>query len=177
MPRRRPLAALALAVAASWALAGCTPTVSMDAAPDANDAVCARVTVSLPDTVAKEAKRTTDAQATGAWGDPAAVLLRCGVTPIGPTTQPCVDATGVDWVLETAPDAKLLRYITYGRTPAIEIALDHTKVADYQVLGDLADAVKSVPQTRRCLGADDAATPTPAPGTTAPTDTPAPTPG
>ena len=70
-------------------LTGCTSTVSLEPAPDANDPACAEVTVRLPDDLAGQSRRWTDAQATGAWGEPAAVLLTCGVEPPGPTTLPC----------------------------------------------------------------------------------------
>ena len=73
-------------LAAVVALSACAGTVAMEAAPDANDPACADVSVRLPQTIAGQDRRWTDAQATGAWGDPAAVLLTCGVTVPGPST-------------------------------------------------------------------------------------------
>ena len=94
-PRRVRLAGAALAaVAAVVALAGCSPIVNMQAAPEASDTACADVVVLLPDTVADQPPRETDAQGTGAWGEPASVLLRCGVPPLGPTTDRCVSVDG-----------------------------------------------------------------------------------
>ena len=90
-PRRVRLEGAALAAfAAVVALAGCSPIVNMQAAPEASDTACADVVVLLPDTVADQPARETDAQGTGAWGEPASVLLRCGVPPLGPTTDRCV---------------------------------------------------------------------------------------
>ncbi|MCX7522092.1 DUF3515 family protein [Microbacterium sp. STN6] len=153
------LPALALALL----LAGCAPTVSLSPGADANNPRCAAVTVRLPDTVASLKSRETDAQATGAWGDPAAVLLRCGVASPPPTTDRCVSALGIDWIVDDAND-RAVRYTTYGRTPAIEVLIDHTKVSDSTVLADLKPAVTTIPQTRKCLGAADAlAAPTTAP--------------
>ncbi len=162
------------------ALSGCAPIVSLDPAASANDPGCAEISVRLPDTVAGEVKRQTDAQATGAWGDPAVVLLRCGVPPIGPTTKPCVSVNGIDWVLMTDPAAKSIVYQTFGRTPATEVIIDHVNgVSDSSVLPDLANAISNVPQTQKCLGTLDtgipSATPTPTPRAT-PTPTPTPTP-
>lgn len=163
MSRLRVAAAALVAVAFATLLAGCTPTVAMNAAPHANDPKCASVTVVLPDKVAGERKDYTNAQATGAWGDPVAVQLRCGVAPLGPTTKPCVAvASGqdsVDWVLTNDPDAHVLTYVTFGRTPAVEVTIKHGKggVSDANVLPDLAQAVASIPQSKRekCVSADD----------------------
>jgi Protein of unknown function (DUF3515). len=149
-PHRLIGAALALAVVAC--LTACAPTVAMTPAADANNPKCADVTVRLPDTVAGKAKRTTDAQATGAWGDPAVVLLRCGVAPIGPTTKPCIAVksgdTTVNWVLENDPSSSVLRYITFGRTPATEVVIQHGShgVSDADVLPALNQAIASIPQ-------------------------------
>ena len=41
----------------------------------------------LPETVDGLERRETNAQATGAWGNPASVLLRCGVPTPGPTAS------------------------------------------------------------------------------------------
>lgn len=173
MPRRHAALATLLAVpvltATLLTLTGCAPTVSLEAAADSNDPGCAEISVRLPDTVADKAKRETNAQATGAWGDPAAVLLRCGVPPIGATTKPCITVNGIDWVLMTDldknPTAKTLVYQTFGRTPATQVVIDHVSGAsDAAVLPEFASAIATIPQTRKCLSTlDTGATPTPAP--------------
>ncbi|GAA4178519.1 DUF3515 family protein [Gryllotalpicola koreensis] len=163
MSRLRVAAAALAAAAFASLLAGCTPTVAMDAAPHANDPKCASVTVVLPDSVAGQKEDYTDAQATGAWGNPVKVQLRCGVAPLGPTTKPCITvASGqdsVDWVLTNDPDDKVLTYVTYGRTPAVEVTIQHGTggVSDANVLPDLAQAVASIPQSKahKCVAADD----------------------
>ncbi|TAM71305.1 MAG: DUF3515 family protein [Microbacteriaceae bacterium] len=146
-------------------LSGCASVVAMTAAPDSNSVGCANISVRLPDTVAGRAKRETDAQATGAWGNPAVVLLRCGVPPIGPTTKPCLTANGIDWVLENDPLSPALRYITFGRVPATEVVIEHGKngVSDASVMADLSDAIGSVKQTQKCISAADVPAPTNAP--------------
>lgn len=164
MSRLRVAAAALAASALVAVLAGCTPTVAMNPAPHSNDPKCASVTVALPDTVAGQKQDETDAQATGAWGDPVKVQLRCGVTPLGPTTKPCVTvASGqdsVDWVLTNDPDAPVLTYVTYGRSPAVEVTIKHGSggVSDANVLPDLAQAVASIPQSQKhkCIAASDA---------------------
>ncbi|MGA0566330.1 DUF3515 family protein [Rathayibacter sp. KR2-224] len=171
MPARARRVASVLAVCAcALLLTACAPAVALKPAPDANDPRCADVTVHLPDTIAGKAKRETNAQATGAWGNPAAVLLRCGVSPIGPTTKPCITVNGIDWVLENDPAASALRYITFGRVPATEVVIGHGKngVPDASVLPALADAIGQIPQQKqeKCRSTSDITSPSGTPTTT-----------
>ncbi|WP_426319829.1 DUF3515 family protein [Microbacterium sp. E-13] len=158
------LAAVGLA-AAALGLSGCTTTVDLDPAPAANDPLCAEVTSQLPGTVSGEPRRWTDAQATGAWGDPAKVLLTCGVEPPGPTTLSCQSVAGVDWIIDDS-DAPRFRVTTYGRTPAVEIYLDTTAdengqgVSSRDVLDALSPVVGVLPVDGECLERDEA-TPVP----------------
>ena len=143
-----------LAVVAAVALTGCAGIVPMQPADDANNPDCASVIVRLPDLVADQPKRETNAQATGAWGSPASVLLTCGVTVPGPTTLPCVEINGIDWI-EDDTDAPLYRYTTFGRTPAVEIAIDSDAVSGTTALVDLGAAVSYLPQTGKCTDLSD----------------------
>ena len=136
------------------ALTGCAAAVPMTPAKDANNPDCASVIVRLPDLVAEQPKRETNAQATGAWGTPASVLLTCGVTVPGPTTLPCVEVNGIDWIEDDA-DAPLYRYTTFGRTPAVEVAIDADAVSGTTVLVDLGGAVSYLPQTGKCTDLAD----------------------
>ena len=144
----------ASAIAAVLALSGCVGAVPMDAAPAANNPDCASVTVRLPDLVADQSKRETTAQATGAWGDPATVLLTCGVDVPGPTTDPCVTINDVDWI-EDDSLAPLYQYTTFGRDPAVRVALDSGVVSGSTVLVDLSNAVSVLPVTGQCLSPAD----------------------
>jgi len=158
-PRRTPrpavrAAALGLAVAAVAALAGCSPAVPFEAAPDASDPDCAAVVVRLPDEVAGLAERETNAQGTGAWGAPASVLLRCGVTPPGPTTERCVSVDGVDWIIDET-DAPRYLFTTYGRTPAVEVLVDNDVVSGSTAIADLSAAVSVIPAERECTNLGD----------------------
>lgn len=143
----------------SLLLSGCATAVPMTPAPDATNVACADVIVHLPATVADQEARETDAQATGAWGDPAAVLLHCGVTVPAPTTLPCLNVNGIDWI-EDDSDAPTYRYTTYGRDPAIEIVIDSEVVSGSTALIDIANAVEYVPATGACVGAEDLQLPT-----------------
>ncbi|MDJ0337263.1 DUF3515 family protein [Cryobacterium sp. PH31-O1] len=168
LPRSAPLRSVAVVtvLAGSLLLAGCAAAVPLTPAADATNVACADVIVHLPSTVADQAMRETNAQATGAWGDPAAVLLHCGVTVPAPTTLPCLNINGVDWI-EDDSDAPTYRYTTYGRDPAIEIVIDSEAVSGSTALIDVANAVGYVPLTGACIGAEDVQLPTDA-ATTAP---------
>lgn len=137
---RRPLVAFTAIVLAA-ALAGCSPTVAAKPAADANDPLCAEVTVQLPTRLGDLAKRNTDAQATGAWGDPVQVLLTCGVRVPGPSSLTCLTVDGVDWLRDDRK-APLYVYTTFGRRPAVDVAFRTAKVSAQSVLSDLGDAVK-----------------------------------
>lgn len=141
---RRALAVAIALTAGSSSLAGCASTVHLDAAPESNDAACAEVTVRLPGELDGQPRRWTDAQATGAWGDPAAVLLSCGLEPPGPTTLPCQSVNGVDWVIDDA-EAPRYRVTTFGRMPAVELYLDTEVVSSAEVLDALSGIVGLLP--------------------------------
>jgi hypothetical protein len=129
-------------------LTSCTSTVSLQAAEDANDPACADLTVRLPDSVDGQSRRWTDAQATGAWGDPASVIITCGVPELGPTTLPCTPVNGVDWVIDDS-DAPRYRVTTFDRTPAVEVYLDNDVVSSAEVLDRLSQIVTVLPQNGR----------------------------
>ena len=96
----RGIAAIVAVAGLAFGLAGCATSVPMEPAEGANDPACADVIVRLPDTVSDLERRTTNAQSTGAWGDPVGVELRCGTPTSGPTTDLCVTVKGVDWIID-----------------------------------------------------------------------------
>ena len=82
-----------------------------------------------------------------AWGDPA-IIARCGVTSPGPTASGCVSVDGIDWVGSKLSDGG--RYVTYGRTPAIEVLVP-SKYDNLPPLGAFTEAAKQIPQgSHRC---------------------------
>lgn len=154
----RVLAGLAL-VAAS---AGCASRVPVEPAPSADDPVCAEVVLALPQDLGELARLRTTSQASVAWGDPAhPVVLRCGVTPPGPSTDQCVTAddgeVAVDWVaVPGAADdqgAADWTFTTYGREPAVEVVVpaEVTGSRSTAFLMELGPAIARVPATRSCL--------------------------
>lgn len=145
------LAALsAAAIALSLSLSACSPTVSLEPAADANNPGCADVIVRLPDAVDGQERRTTNAQSTAAWGNPATVILRCGIEPVEISTLPCVTANGVDWIVDDSAKPSF-RFISFGRTPALEIIVDSENAVGVNALDSLAEAVKSIEPTKECV--------------------------
>lgn len=145
-------AALGLAV---LSLAGCSAVVALTPAEDAKNTACAEVVVRLPDLVAGLGIRKTNAQGTGAWGDPTAVFLRCGVAVPEPTASlPCGTIDDVDWLVDDT-DAPNYVFTTYGRDPAVEVVLDYDQVSSAEALRDLAGAVGVIPADRQCIAVED----------------------
>jgi hypothetical protein len=137
-------------------LAGCAPVLALEPADDATDPACAEVIVRLPDTVGALSARETNAQGTGAWGEPASVILRCGVPSPAPTaTLPCLTVDGIDWLRDDADEPNYV-FTTYGRTPAVEVIVDGNEVSGLSALTDLATAVSYIPADRACVAPEDA---------------------
>lgn len=163
-PRSRSPRTLAstvfLAAVVSLGVTGCSQAVSLSPAADANNPACADVIVRLPETVADKPKRETNAQATGAWGSPSAVILHCGVAVPGPTTDACISLNGVDWIAdESDAENDTYRYTTYGREPAVEVVINADAqtggVSGTTALIDLTGAVSAIPTTTACVGAEE----------------------
>ena len=141
------------AIAAGLALTSCSPVVDVTPAKDAANAACAPMMLALPEAIGDAKLRKTNAQATAAWGDPSAVILRCGVNVPGPTTDRCVSVNDVDWVIKEG--SPIWTLTTYGREPATEILMDPDKISSATVLADLSAAAAKIKASRNCVGQAD----------------------
>ncbi len=130
-------------------LTGCAPVVNLQAAEDANNPLCAEVSVRVPDTLGELEKRETNSQATSAWGEPAAVLMRCGLEGVEVSTLPCVTAGEVDWLVDDS-EAPNYRFISYARYPAVEVIVDSKLASGVSALEGLSQAVSQIPATKSC---------------------------
>ena len=133
--------------------AGCAGAVDVDPAPGAAEQGCAEVMATLRgggyDDLAGRERRSTGAQSTAAWGDPP-VVLRCGVEPPGPTTDPCLHVDGVDWVVRETKEWTV--FTTYGRRPALEVSLPaEDREGTDALLAAVGRLAEELPQVRRCL--------------------------
>lgn len=151
MPRSRRLLAATGALALLGALAGCSTTVPVEAAPDANNPACADVSVLLPDAIGDLERVWTDAQATGAWGAPT-VVLRCGVAVPAPSALVCQTIGGVDWLVLDQEEERQ-RLVTYGRDPAVEVIIKRGSDVDFRsIVEKLSTSIQSglQPATAKC---------------------------
>ena len=169
MPRSRRVLSLVAALTLLPGLAACSTTVAMEPAKQANDPGCAQVMARLPQTISGQARRWTDAQSTAAWGSPASILMTCGLETPGPSTLPCRDFEGVDWLVDES-QAKDNRYTltTFGRNPAVQVYLDYESASSADVAQALGPLIRDyLPATGAvCTAVDDvtgAATPSPTP--------------
>lgn len=147
----KTLATLAATMIFAFTMSGCSPTVNLEAAPNATDPACAEVIVRLPDEIDGNKKRVTNAQATGSWGEPSVVILRCGLEPVEASTLTCVSAGEVDWLVDDSQKPSF-RFITFGRTPATEVIVDSTAIAGVTALETLAGAIQNIESTKTCSG-------------------------
>ena len=131
-------------------LSACAATVNLEPAEDSNNPGCAEVMVRLPSQLGGLQERYTNAQATAAWGDPAALLLRCGLEPVEVSTLPCVTAAGIDWLVDDSL-APSYRFISYARFPAVEVVVDSDNASGITSLEGIAGAVAQLPATKSCL--------------------------
>ncbi|MGQ4510636.1 DUF3515 family protein [Dermabacteraceae bacterium P13147] len=163
MKRQNPFRYATLAVPfAVFALSGCAVTVP--AAPNASSPVCAEIVRSAPAELAGLPRRETSSQGSVAWGEgESLIVLRCGVTPPGPTSERCTsleDASGnrIDVLVETEdsdhPDS-IVTFRSYGLSPALDLTLPRAAVPGGQVsapLLELAPLLAQVPVHARCSG-------------------------
>jgi hypothetical protein len=128
-------------------LSGCS---SIDVADPvgARSAPCRSVAARWPTTVGGQQLRPTSSSsaAVRAWGDPP-IIARCGLPPIGPTTDPCLDVSGIDWVAHQLTDG--VRFTTYGRSPAIEVLVPSAYSPEPLLLPAFGKAASAIAQDQR----------------------------
>lgn len=147
----RSIMAVAVGCALASSLSACSETISLDSAPDANNPRCAALTVRVPPNINGNQQRTTDAQATSAWGNPVGIILRCGLPEVTASTLICTTVGGVDWLVDPSK-APSYRFITFGRKPATEVIVNYKKVSGVSTLDALAQSITdAIPVDRRCV--------------------------
>ncbi|WP_016998321.1 DUF3515 domain-containing protein [Kocuria atrinae] len=151
--RRAALATMALG---GLLLAGCGSPVSVDGAPHNTDPACASAMLAMPETMGDLDQRATTSQGTTAYGDPSGVIVRCGVEPPAPTTDPCTNVNGVDWLIsEVEGQDNQWRAVSYGRSPAVEMLFDTSRVPSSTAIVEAGSAVAQIPQESTCLSVSD----------------------
>ncbi len=141
---------------AATALSGCSSTVATTAAPQAADPVCATALLRTPDDISGNKRRATTSQGTTAYGDPASIMVTCGVTAPAPTTDKCLSVNSVDWVVTEqrkpgATPSHTWTATTYGTEPTLQVVLDADKIPSSDVLPSLGPAAQALAKKRSCL--------------------------
>ena len=155
MESRRLRRLVPLLTAIALGATACTGRVAtVEAAPHAADPACAPAMVAMPDALGDLDLRPTDSQATAVWGDPAAVVLRCGAEVPGPTTDRCIPVDGIDWVIRDEDEN--WRITTYGRDPAVEVLFGKDQASSDTVMVGLSSAVAQIEPSGGCVGVQDA---------------------
>ena len=142
------------------ALAGCG-LVTVPQGPDAADPACADIVQGAPAMMLEQPRTETSSQGTVAWGRGAdAVVLRCGVTPPGPTADMCTrlgsDGVEVDWIVRE--EDGIVHFTTYGRTPAVDVTVPRSLAPDQPsaVPLEMGRTITAIPATDYCVGPTDA---------------------
>jgi hypothetical protein len=111
---------------------------------DAGSSACRSAASHWPKTVGGQSVTATSSSsvAVRAWGEPA-IIARCGLPAIGPTTDTCLDVSGIDWVAHQLTDG--VRFTTYGRSPAIEVLVPSAYKPEPLLLPAFGAAAAAIP--------------------------------
>jgi hypothetical protein len=134
---------VALGATAVVVLSGCSSAVEIAPTPLARGEVCRAVATAWPATVGDHSRReVSDASAGAAYGDPA-IIARCGVPALGPTTDDCIEVDGMGWVAQGLSDGT--RFTTFGRDPAIEVLIPRDYAPEPLLLPAFTAAAEKLP--------------------------------
>ena len=137
-------AAAVLGTLAAVSLGACSGSTDVTAAPEATSTACATAVAAFPKTVGGQARSAVTADVgAGAWGDPA-IIARCGVPALGPTSVSCIDVDGVGWIPEDLSDGT--RLTTFGTDPALEVLVPDTYGAAPLILPAFDQAAEALPR-------------------------------
>ena len=104
----------------------------------------------------------SDASAGAAYGDPA-IIARCGVPALGPTTDDCIEVDGMGWVAQGLSDGT--RFTTFGRDPAIEVLVPKDYAPEPLLLPAFTEAAEQLRELARLPLTTVSGTDTTRPGT------------
>lgn len=158
--RARAASSILLLPLVAAALGGCG-TASVPPGPSAADPACARIIQDAPDELLGLARHETSSQATLAWGSGEdAIVLRCGVTPPGPSPDVCTrisasDGQSVDWLVREKDG--MVSFTTYGRTPAVDVTVPRAVAPDQPSAAvlEMTGSIAQLPASDHCLGPGD----------------------
>ncbi|WP_327257211.1 DUF3515 family protein [Streptomyces sp. NBC_01244] len=144
---------LGLAAVGAFALTGAR---SVEPGPFAGGPHCTQVLAQLPDELLGEERDSVKGAGAASWGG-GTIVLRCGVEPLAPTINTCMNVNGADWVLdeERAKSGGPRVLTTYGRIPSVEMAFSEDDLPAGDALVVIDKAVRDIPQQSKCIGLNE----------------------
>jgi hypothetical protein len=133
-------------VGATLCLAACSSAVEVAPPERVDDPACADP--AWPQTLAGQDRTPTDPEGpwVAAWGDPA-IIARCGLPALEPTTLDCVAVDDIDWIIRELDDGTAMS--TYGTDPAIEVLVPEEYGPGPLLLPAFGDAARALPSSGR----------------------------
>ncbi|MCA1782720.1 MAG: hypothetical protein ABR500_03410 [Dermatophilaceae bacterium] len=127
-------------------LSACSSAIEVAPPDQAGDPACAEIP--WPETIAGNARTATDPEGSwvAAWGDPA-IIARCGLPALEPTTLDCVAVDDMDWIVRELSDGTAMS--SYGTDPALEVLVPVAYGPGPLLLPAFGDAVRSLPTNGR----------------------------
>jgi len=148
--RRLAQAGVIAVCAAALAACGTSPSYNVAAAPGGDGAACSRLVDKAPQKLGGHERNDADVKGTAVWGD-GDVVLRCGNISNVPESAPCSSVEGVDWVVnEKKTHDGLKTVLSYGRSPAAEVALSKRLKNKDAVIGELSGIVAGLAKQKAC---------------------------
>ncbi len=131
--------------AAAVVLSGCSSAVEVSVPTGGTGAACAAVAEHWPETVSGMSRRDTTPSSPGvaAWGDPA-VVARCGVAAIPPTSTECIEVDAAGWIPEPLSDGT--RFTSFGTDPALEVLVPARYAPEPLLLPAFTAAASALPR-------------------------------
>lgn len=128
------------------ALSACAGSVEVAPPDRVDDPACAEV--AWPETLADRSRTPTEPEGAwvAAWGEPA-IIARCGLPALEPTTLDCVAVDDVDWIVRELDDGTAMS--TYGTDPAIEVLVPSVYGPGPLLLPAFGDAARTLPMNGR----------------------------
>ena len=116
----RDTAALVIAFASLSACSNSGTGGALSPAPSATSPNCRRALDAAPLAVLDQPRGNTSAPGTLVWGT-RQIVVRCGLAEPAPTTDWCQNVDGIDWVVQGQARTDPIVFISYGRSPALEV--------------------------------------------------------
>ena len=125
-------------------LSACSSGVEVAVPSAADQPACTSAALLFPTTVSGMKRVDTDPGSPGvaAWGDPA-VIARCGVAAVAPTTTECLEVDGVGWIPGTLSDGT--KFTSFGTDPALEVLVPQHYAPESLLLPAFTEVVRALP--------------------------------